>query len=155
MDYLPRDVPLPGDKRQLLSHRLRVCGEGEREGSSRDAYHKTSFQKKMWEETPGEANLPFSFYAMTPPSLLPGVGPRRHDSGALELKESRPTTSAQISRVCQQGLPRVPDHGKQMCVPRGDGEVLCSHNGALGKKALNIPLFHSPSEPYQYLRTAP
>ena len=121
---------------------------------SRDAYHKTSFQKQMWEETPGEANVPFS-YAMTPPSLLPGVGPRRHVSGALELKESRPTTLAQTSRVCQQGLPRVPDHRKRMCVPHGGREVLCSHNGALGKKALNIPLFRRPSEPYQYLRTAP
>ena len=72
--------------------------------------------------------------------------------GPWELK---PTTSAQTSRVCQQGLPGVPDRGKQMCIPRGDGEVLCSHNRALGKKALNIPLFRSPSEPCQYLRTAP
>ena len=50
--------------------------------------------------------------------------------------------SAWTSSVCQQGSPRVPDCGKQTWFPRGDGGVLCSHDGALGKKALDISLFH-------------
>lgn len=80
------EMCLSGGKRQLLSRRLGVGGEGEERAQSRDAYHKTSFQKQMWEETPGEAKRALFLCHDSPIPSTWGGGPEEHVFGAPGAK---------------------------------------------------------------------